>query len=363
MRISVAGFALGVLVAGSAFAQQYVISAHSGVVQYVEGTAYINDNQVDPKFGQFPDIKENQVLRTEEGRAEILLTPGTFLRLSENSSIRMISNKLTDTRVEILTGSAMVECDDIPKDNAIMLKYQGNTMILVKHGLYRVDAQPARFAVYDGEAIVKGQSGQLTLKGGKQTALNGALMAENFDKSDKDGDELYRWSARRSGYLSKANVSSAMGLRNSGNYGSYSGGWAWNPMFGMYTYLPYRGMFYSPFGYGFFSPYTIGNYYYFGNNYGYYGGSGGGGGSRTPAASAYSSSSLGYTTGPRGSNSGNSSGMSMNGGGFPTSGGGSASVGSSRGGFSSGSGAISGGASSGGARGGASGGSSGGRGR
>src|SRR5579864_3030907 len=111
MRISVAGFALSVLVAGSAFAQQYVISAHSGVVQYVEGTAYINDNQVDPKFGQFPDIKENQVLRTEEGRAEILLTPGAFLRLSENSSIRMVSNKLTDTRIEILTGSAMVECD------------------------------------------------------------------------------------------------------------------------------------------------------------------------------------------------------------------------------------------------------------
>jgi hypothetical protein len=353
MRISVAGLALGVLVAGSAFAQN-VISAHSGVVQYVEGAAYIGDNQVDPKFGQFPDIKENQVFRTEEGRAEILLTPGAFLRLAENSSIRVVSNKLTDTRVELLTGSAMVECDDMLKDNAIMLLYQGNSMILVKHGVYRVDAQPARFAVYDGEAIVKGESGQLTLKGGKQTALNGALMAENFDKDSKDGDELYSWSARRSGYLSKANVSSAMSLQNSGNYGSSLGGWAWNSMFGMYTYLPYRGMYYNPFGFGFYSPYTVGYYYYPGNNYGY-GYGGGGASSRTPATSTYNST-LGYTTGPRGSGN---TGVSMNSGGFPSSG--SASSGG-RSGFSGGYGS-SGGASSGGARGGSSGGSSGGRGR
>jgi hypothetical protein len=333
MRIF-AGLALGVLAVGSSYAQ-YVISAHSGVVQYVEGAAYVNDTQVDPKFGQFPDIKENQVFRTTEGRAEILLTPGAFLRVAENSSIRMVSNKLTDTRVEVLTGSAMLECDDIQKDNAIMLLYQGNTMIPVKHGLYRVDSEPARFAVFDGEAIVKGQSGQVTLKGGKQTALNGVLMAENFDK--KDGDDLYRWSARRSGYLSKANVSSAMGMRNTG-YGGYSGSaWQWNSMFGLYTYVPYRGMYYSPFGYGFYSPYTVGNYYYYpGNNY--YGG--GGGSSTTATSSAYTASHIGSLNGSR--SSGSSSGLSMNGSGFPSSGG------SGSGGFGGGYGSTGGGGMSGG---------------
>jgi hypothetical protein len=335
MRI-LAGLALGVLTVGSSYAQ-YVISAHSGVVQYVEGTAYVNDNQVDPKFGQFPDIKENQVFRTTEGRAEILLTPGAFLRLAENSSIRMVSNKLTDTRVEVLSGSAMLECPDILKDNAIMLLYQGNTILPVKHGLYRVDAQPARVAVFEGEAIVKGESGQVTLKGGKQTALNGVLMAENFDK--KDGDELYRWSARRSGYLAKANVSTAMGMRNSGygSYGGYSGSaWRWNSMFGMYTYVPMAGMYYSPFGYGFYSPFTVGNYYYYpGNNY--YGG--GGGSSTTAASSAYTASHLGSLNGSRSSGS---SGMSMNGSGFPS------SSGSGSGGFGGGYGSTGGGVSSGG---------------
>lgn len=280
MRALVAGLAFGVLAAGSASAQ-YVISAHSGVVQYVEGTAYLNDNPVQPKAGQFPDIKENQVFRTEQGMAEVLLTPGVFLRLAENSSIRMVSNKLSDTRVEVVSGSAMVECDDLAKDNAIMLLYKGNSMLLVKHGLYRVDAAQGVFKVYDGEAIVKGESGQVTLHKGKQTLLNGVLMAENFDvKSD---DELYRWSDRRSGYLAKANVSSANSLSSGysgygglgyGGYGYGGGlwsGWQFNPLFGMFTYVPYDGYLFSPFGYGFWSPYTVWQ-----SPYVYYGGGGGG---------------------------------------------------------------------------------------
>jgi hypothetical protein len=268
------------LAAGSACAQ-YVISAHSGVVQYVEGSAYLNDHAVDPKFGQFPDIKENQEFRTEEGRAEILLNPGVFLRLGENSSIRMLSNRLPDTRVEVLRGSAMVECDDVPKGNSIELVYKGNSMLLDKQGLYRVDTQPARFRVYNGEAIVKGEAGQLTLKSGKETALEAILTAENFDR--KDDDELYRWSDRRAGYVAQANVASASTASSAyssgygysgygfglGGYGlgyGFLGGWALNPDFGMYTWMPYSGFGYSPFGYTYFSPYTIAYAPYYGGN-------------------------------------------------------------------------------------------------
>ncbi|HLH00662.1 MAG TPA: hypothetical protein VKX49_30430 [Bryobacteraceae bacterium] len=316
MQLRVMGVAVGILAAGSAYSQ-YVISAHSGVIQLVEGTAYLNDKAVETKFGQFPDIKNGQEFRTEQGRAEILLTPGVFLRMGENSAVKMVSNALTDTRVEVLGGSLIVECDEIPKDNSIELLYKNNTMMLVKHGLYRVNTEPAQFQVYDGEAIVKGESGQLTLKAGKETSLNGALMAGNFDK--KAADELYSWSSRRAGYLSTANASSAMAMKNSGYSSGLlgNGGWAFNPMFGMFTYLPMLGFGYSPFGYGWWSPETIGYYLpYFG---GYYGGYSGG---RTGAAIATAASARGFGTGSR------SSAVSM--GGFGT---------GSRGGF--GGGAIS----------------------
>lgn len=277
MRFLVTGWSLGILAAGSACAQ-YVISAHAGVVQYVEGRAYLNDQVVEPKFGQFPDIKENQEFRTEQGRAEVLLTPGVFLRLGENSSIRMLSTRLTDTKVEVLSGSAMIECNDVPKDNSIQAIYKGNAIRFEKQGLYRIDTEPARFRVYEGEAVVTDASGQLALRGGKQTNLAGVLLAESFDR--KDQDALYSWSDRRAAYVAQANIASASAVNSGGGYGGYGGGyglfgsnlfgysglgygpsflggWTFNPMFGMYTYMPYSGFGYSPFGYTYFSPATV----------------------------------------------------------------------------------------------------------
>src|SRR6476660_9735479 len=96
----------------SAYAQP-VIGAKSGVVSVAEGKVYLADHLLELQPTQFPDIKENTILRTEEGRAEVLLTPGVFLRVGENSSFKMISNRLIDTRLELLSGSAVIEADDI----------------------------------------------------------------------------------------------------------------------------------------------------------------------------------------------------------------------------------------------------------
>jgi len=121
-RLALCGLAL---VAGSvvAFAQPTVISARSGLIHHVEGQVYVADQVVDSKIGTFPEVKENQTLRTEEGRAEVLLTPGVFLRLGENSSFRMITNRLIDTRLEFLSGSAIVEAQDVPRDNSVTVVY------------------------------------------------------------------------------------------------------------------------------------------------------------------------------------------------------------------------------------------------
>lgn len=294
MRFLAVGLSVGVLTAGMVFGQA-VISSHSGVVQYVEGRAYLGDKLVEPKFGQFPDIKENQEFRTEDGRAEILLTPGVFLRLGENSSIRMLSTRLTDTRVEVLSGSAMIECTEIPKDNAVELEYKKDSIRLVKPGLYRLDSEPAQFSVFEGEAVVTDPSGQLTLRGGKRTNLSGVLMAENLDRKAEDQDALYRWSDRRASYVAQANLVSASTAGNGYggyNYGGisgldyafgglgygygfgynplFAGGWMFNPLYGMYTYMPYSGFGYSPFGYMYYSPVTVGYApYYGGSGYAY----------------------------------------------------------------------------------------------
>jgi len=282
-RVLAAALFLSAASVPSVFGQS-VISAQSGVVQYVEGKVLLNDHAIDPKFGQFPAVKNNQILRTEEGRAEILLTPGVFLRMGENSSIRMVSNLLTDTKVEFLSGSALVEAADILKDNAISILYKDRSVQLLKDGLYRFDSAPARVLVYNGEAVLFSGKDRLTLKNGRETDLDGSVLsAEKFNGKSEQSDELYLWSQRRDSYVAMANVASAQTVTSGGSAWSNSG-WAFNPFYGMYTYIPLSGVSYSPFGYGFWSPYAayqmFGSPYGYGYGYGYpygYGNSGGGG--------------------------------------------------------------------------------------
>jgi hypothetical protein len=255
---------------------QSVISAKSGVIHYAEGRVYLGDQLVENKFGNFPDIKENAQLRTEDGRAEVLLTPGVFLRIAENSAFRMVTNRLIDTRVEFLTGSILVEADELLKDNGITIVYNDYAVQVEKKGIYRFDSDPAALRVYDGAVLAQINGKSQEIKEGQLLAMNGDLKLAKFDKDDVDA--LYRWSHRRAEYISMANVSAAKSVRDSG-MSWYSSGWAFNPYFNMYTFIPYRGSYYNPFGFALWSPFTVYDYLYAPGYYntGYLRGGGGGG--------------------------------------------------------------------------------------
>ncbi|MGH9667882.1 MAG: hypothetical protein ACRD9L_25970, partial [Bryobacteraceae bacterium] len=134
-------------------------------------------------------------------------------------------------------------------------------------GLYRVDTDPARLRVFDGEAQVVAAKQAVEVKKSKELYFGPVLSAEKFDS--KQTDELYRWSSRRSEYLSMASISAAKSLRDSGSGWSASG-WSFNPWYGMYTFVPYSGVYMSPFGFNFWSPIQVVNFYrpfYYGGGY------------------------------------------------------------------------------------------------
>src|ERR1700730_354270 len=87
---------------------QSVISTRSGVIHFFEGAVYLGDVPLAPRLGKFPRMAEGSELRTAQGRAEVLLTPGVFVRTGERSAIRLVGNYLADTRVELLAGSAIL---------------------------------------------------------------------------------------------------------------------------------------------------------------------------------------------------------------------------------------------------------------
>jgi len=283
-RSSCAAISVSILaLSGTAAFAQNVISAHSGLIHYVEGRVLLDGKPVEVKITNFPEVKPDMELRTEDGRAEVLLNPGVFLRLAENSAVRMVANKLSDTKVEFLSGSALIESSRelSQKENFVTILYKGSAAHLRKSGIYRFDSEPAQFRVYSGEAEVESGTNVLIVRSGKLVSLDGLVAVEKFDP--KDGDELSRWSQRRAEYVSMANVSGAKYVSNSGT-GWSSSGWYYNPYFGMFTYIPMNGMFNSPYGYSYFSPYTVYRVYQSPGNY-VGGNSGFTGGSKTPVAS------------------------------------------------------------------------------
>jgi hypothetical protein len=257
-------------------AGQPVVSAKSGLVSYAEGKVMMGDQAVEPTATSFPEVKENSVLRTEEGRAEVLLTMGVILRMGEQASFKMLTNRLIDTRMELINGSHIVEADEIQKDNNLTLLAKESTVLINKRGLYRFDLDQNHIKVFDGVATVE-KNGQTFLVGaGKMMALDAASTAvEKFDKENTDA--LDRWSKRRAELLAMANPSSAKQVHNYGcgssNFanpvGSTSnpcynpcGGWRWNPWYGLITYIPCSANIYSPYGYRYYSPYNVMRVYY-----------------------------------------------------------------------------------------------------
>ncbi len=257
---------------------QGITSAHSGLLHYSEGTVSVDGNTVEQKVGKFTEIKENSVLRTAQGRAEILLTPGVYLRVGENSAVKMLDNRLMSTRVEFLSGSAVVESDDPEisvKDPAVTIVYKDYEIQPLKYGIFEMTSDPSQIKVYKGQATVFAGGTRATIHEGREAGFSAALVTEKFD--EKQVDDLYLWARDRSGALSAANLASARSLSANGYSlnnlymgGMYpglgfssglAGGWYLNQALGMYAYMPFAGTFYSPFGYGLFSPTTIYSYY------------------------------------------------------------------------------------------------------
>ena len=115
-------------------------SAIPGTLNYVEGQVAVAGQTVTSHSVGSVQLEPNQVLETGQGRAEILLTPGVFLRVGDNSAVRLVSPGLADTRVEVLRGQAIVEVAELFKDNNLWVMMNGASTRLDKEGLYAFNA-------------------------------------------------------------------------------------------------------------------------------------------------------------------------------------------------------------------------------
>ena len=86
-------------------------NARPGTINYVEGQATLNDQTLTSQSVGHAEMAQGQTVATQNGKVEVLLTPGVFLRLGTNSAVTMVSPDLTKTEVQLDRGTAEVEVD------------------------------------------------------------------------------------------------------------------------------------------------------------------------------------------------------------------------------------------------------------
>jgi hypothetical protein len=235
-------------------------AAIPGTLNYVEGQASMDGQTLTSDTIGSAQLQADQTLSTASGKAEVLLTPGVFLRLGNNSAVRMISPSITTTALAVNQGTAMLEVTQLYPQNDIRISEDGATARIEKTGLYAFDATQGQIRVFDGQAEVQYEDHDVKVKSGHEVSLNSAkLKAEGFDKKQFEDSDLYRFSSLRSSYLAEANVSSANLYVANGWYGPgwVGAGWYWNPWFSTFTFVPANGLLFSPFGWGFYSPLVV----------------------------------------------------------------------------------------------------------
>lgn len=248
-----------------AFAQS-IVAAHSGVIHFFEGVVTIDGQLLEQKVGRFDEIKEGSELKTGQGRAEVLLTPGVLLRVDQNTAIRMLSNKLSDTKIEFISGAATLDSRNAAPGAPVHILFKDYKMRFARSGRYRFDSSPAQLRVDEGEAEVFLRDKAVMAKAGEEIALSTALAVRAAANRSDDG--LDRWDDDRKSAIaadnaadaSSDNLSRALNDPQNNSYdpgggyagGGYSGGGLVpDPVSsGYYGYSGYSpGSLYSPFGF------------------------------------------------------------------------------------------------------------------
>ncbi|MGA8029175.1 MAG: hypothetical protein WB992_18700 [Bryobacteraceae bacterium] len=234
-----------------------------GTINYVEGQVSLDGQNLTPRAIGMATLNPGEVLDTGAGYAEILLTPGAFLRVGNSSEVRMLSAGLADTRTELVHGASILEVDQMIKGTHLAMVLNGTTTEIAKNGLYEFDAAGQAVMVLDGQARIQEASGNRTLDKHDEVLLASQrpLKKRSFNEQAVKMQPLYVWSKARSEDEAEASVSAA---RNADLYAAAGPGWYWDPAWDFYGFWPAADALYSPFGWGFYSPALFG--------FGYYGG-------------------------------------------------------------------------------------------
>lgn len=267
--------------------EKFVISAKAGGINAITGGATVHGKGESDwqQLSITDDLNSGDRVRTSyDGRVEILLNPGSYLRVGGNSEVELSDNNLSNLEVRLLRGTAIVEATGVDGiDLNISISTPHTKLAIVRQGLYRLNVVPedaTELIVRKGRVILS--DSHTKVKGGNKvvfsaTAVSVAKLTKEEKKAAEKSD-VDTWSKQRADTLAKANsrITNRMLTTAFSSFGGYNafnrgfGLWFYNSRFGCYTFLPFFYGFGSPYGSSYAtSIYGYGGGYYYPRPSGY----------------------------------------------------------------------------------------------
>ena len=245
---------------------RFIISARAGGVNAVTGKTGVHARGSD--VWEQLTIKDNleggDVVKTGlDGRVEILLNPGSYMRVAENSEFELTNNSLDNLEVRLISGTAIVEATGADDTELLINITTPHTkMSIVRSGLYRVNVVPGdqtEVIVRKGKLLLPDPGAQI--KSGKKLIFsrNSYSVAKLTDAEKKDVDSFDLWSKTRADLVAKVNrqVTSRdrrmlrAGFSDDWNWRfspRISGIWFYDTLFSCYSFMPFYAGWGSPYG-------------------------------------------------------------------------------------------------------------------
>lgn len=240
-----------------------VISARAGGVNFVSGDVTFKADEKTgwQRLSATHNLDSGMRVRTGAGGlVEVLLNPGSYVRLGGGSELELTDASLDNLRLSLHTGRAVIEATGYDAGGLLIAVNTPQTQItIIRSGIYRVNVLGSgltEVAVFKGRALV-GRGGGTTVKDGRTARVGGDGTSEvaKLDKSNKDALDM--WSKERAAVLAKVNdklerrqvrTMLASYRLNDPFFTRGAGLWVYSASSSCYTFLPFYYGYASPYG-------------------------------------------------------------------------------------------------------------------
>ena len=174
-------------------------------LSYISGNVYVQRaTELDYEEGiiNMP-LTEGDRMGTTDGRAEIYLGRGKFLRLDYNTKIDLLNlpkRKDDLTQIQIWTGSLYFSLESLKREKCIEIRTSDVSLYILEDGLYRVDIREDRteFFVFRGLIEAAGETGSVLIKEAQRLeAMAGHFIGYPSGIAAVAEDSFDRWSQQR----------------------------------------------------------------------------------------------------------------------------------------------------------------------